>query len=195
MDEQLLFELHITVDELHQDSLKSFTETCATMDGKALVIELKAGIHTTQPMLSKTYKSNSTKNALERAQLIGDSLKKDGFSPVRYKLEVDAKNGELLKRNGGYYEWHAKVHIEREEKLLHLCKQHGAHLSLNTLKNNHDTRFVTLREYGAFETFHKRLTELKDTLSSSGFNVTKQQHEYCVFDSKVTLDDGWLSPL
>jgi hypothetical protein len=192
MEKILLYELHLTVEALYRDDLQPFESLCGTLGGKALVIELQEGVHSTQPMFSTTYHAHSTEDAIQQAEELGVAFKAKNYSPIRYKLEVDAVYGKHKEHNNGYYEWHGKVVIEKAEDLLRLCKRHGAHLSLNALKNSEDSRFVTLREYGTFETFHKRLDELKNTLSSSGFAVLKQHHEYCVYDSKIALDDGWL---
>ena len=90
-----------------------------------------------------------------------------------------------------YYEWHGKVEYLQPEKLEALCKVHKAHLSLNSLKGESNTRFITLREFGNRQTFVNNVLKLTQILSGE-WTIFKQQSEYCIYDDNILLDKGWL---
>jgi hypothetical protein len=107
----------------------------------------------------------------------------------RLKVEVPADwDGE----GGVYYEWHGKIGYVPGEALSRVCEKHGVHLSRNALKGEGETRFVTLREYGGREVFEMRVRELVADLGREGWPVIKEVSEFCVYDSNVLLDKGWL---
>jgi hypothetical protein len=56
-------------------------------------------------------------------------------------------------------------------------------------------RFVTLRQYGVGrDTADARMAELLRSLDGISYSPMKVVREYCVFDSNLSLDDGWLEP-
>ncbi len=77
--------------------------------------------------------------------------------------------------------------------LLTICQDNEVHLSKNTLKNEENTRFITLREFGNKDAFEQRITNLLENLQKENFIIQKQQAEYCVYDDNIMLDKGWLS--
>ncbi|NUN99434.1 MAG: hypothetical protein HUU01_02325, partial [Saprospiraceae bacterium] len=91
-----------------------------------------------------------------------------------------------------YFEWHCKINYIQIEELLGVCEKHKVHLSLNSLKNETNVRFITLREFGAKWTFGQRIAVVLSDLQKGGWTVLKQQSEYCIYDNNNFLDNGWL---
>jgi hypothetical protein len=91
-----------------------------------------------------------------------------------------------------YFEWHGKVLLNEPDQLLRLCEKHQVHLSKNALKDEHNARFVTLREYRDYDRFQKRIEVLTTDLAHHGRELLKQDAEYCIYDNNTNFDDGWL---
>ncbi|MBN9298515.1 MAG: hypothetical protein J0I41_16030 [Filimonas sp.] len=190
------FELHITVDRLKTESIEHFTKLCAQIEAKPLLIQLSQGDSVEQPMISKIILDNNFDNVLKLASSYSSILRKASYNVKRLKIEVPSMNAHLFENFTTsfrkYYEWHAKVNYDHVSLLLQICDTHKAHLSLNALKNSEATRFITVREFGGKEFFDKRVNDLKEELQSEGWNITKEQAEYCIYDNNEFLDNGWL---
>jgi hypothetical protein len=147
-------------------------------------------------MLSKVIKAIALDEALFVANDLSATLQQQGFAVKRLKVEVPAKHWEIFKNSSSvfsrYFEWHGKISFNQPDQLLHLCEEHKVHLSRNALKNDHKTRFVTLREYGDHQHFQKRIDALKTALLHHGRHLVKQEAEYCLYDNNTYLDHGWL---
>ncbi|MBD2769468.1 hypothetical protein IC235_16385 [Hymenobacter sp. BT664] len=190
------FEIHLTTRELSADQLASFVQACDYLAAKPLLIELAQGSSTTQPMLSKVVHQSNLDAALAAAAAAADYLERQHLSAVRVKIETPASYAHLATPGGGaafrpYFEWHGKVPYQQVEVLLALCAEHRAHLSVNALKHNGTTRFVTLREFGDAAIFQARVAALTAALHPQ-WPLLKQESECCVYDSNTTLDAGWL---
>lgn len=189
------FEFHITIDRLALSEQSAFIEFCLTRHLKPIFIELGRGIHTEQPMLSKVVYMDSLSSALKWASVLFIELKEETFRPLRLKIEIPIQYFEWYRSDEigtTYFEWHGKINFINTLELHKLCDMHHVHLSRNALKGQHDYRFITLREYGDKDHFESRLLELKHALEQGNWVVIKEQSEYCVYDSNVRLDDGWL---
>ncbi|OJJ21597.1 hypothetical protein BKI52_13865 [marine bacterium AO1-C] len=188
--------MHLTTGILSQQEQEAFVNFCNQQGVKPLLIELARGDYTQQPMLSEIVYLPGLEDALQRANQYSQALRTSGFAVTRLKIEVPATKASLFAESSTnfqrYFEWHGKVDYARVDDLLALCTTHEVHLSRNALKNEANTRFVTLREYGNFETFVHRRNQLITTLTEGAWNLRKQQSEYCVYDNNVFLDSGWL---
>lgn len=194
------FEFHLSVEVVDKHHLQAFKDYCSAVGAKALVIELARGKHQQQPMLSKVGYYQRTPKAIEQAEKEAKKLVEAGFSLRRIKIEIPfdcvqyyattkpTQSKDVLP----YYEWHGKLHYERKDALLEVCETHGAHLSRNALKAQASLRFITVREFGEQELFVQRVEALTAELLSKGWNIEKQQWEYCIYDNHTTLDTGWL---
>ena len=91
-----------------------------------------------------------------------------------------------------YFEWHCKINYTQIDELLELCQKHKVHLSLNSLRNESNIRFITLREFGTKQEFNLRILALSNDLRSGDWTILKQQSEYCIYDNNTFLDNGWL---
>jgi hypothetical protein len=190
------FELHITINDLPANRTNQFVNSCAEQEAKPMLIELSRGQHLHQPMMNKVVYAHSLEHALQHARNLCETLQQQAFGIKRIKIEVPASEAhhdfDLAPGFQPYFEWHGKVTYERANNLLDLCTIHQVHLSLNALKKEQLTRFVTLREFGNIATFEHRVQQLILALEAGLWPVVKQQAEYCVYDNNVLLDNGWL---
>lgn len=195
-DQNIPFELHITVEDLLPAERGGFVAFCSQREAKPILIELSQGECIKQPMLTKVVKAPALEAALEQADVLSQQLQLASFRVKRLKIEVPASCASEWDTTPGafapYFEWHGKIAYTGVDALKDLCLQHRVHLSLNALKNEGATRFITLREHGGKEVFEQRVKALVDALSDGDWPVMKQQSEYCVYDNNVFLDNGWL---
>lgn len=192
------FEAHITIDAVNEGEEQRFLSFCNEYALKPLLIELERGVHWQQAMISALYPVQSLAEVIDYIQPVIAALKAALFYPVRLKVEVPSQCLDQLVLDSlmtptAYFEWHAKVLFNDIDALTTLCELHQAHLSRNALKGATTMRFVTLREYGGQRQFDGRVKQLKHALQQGGWQINKQQSEYCVYDSNVALDKGWLS--
>lgn len=190
------FELHLTIDDPGPDRLDAFAAWCRQQGAKPIIIELARGAVTQQPMLGKVVYSANLQEALATAEALSDALQTAGFIGKRIKIEIPAYCAAQIEPSANgftpYYEWHAKVPYIDPERLLNIALEHGAHLSRNAISGVSGSRFVTLREYGAFHTFQERTAALQSALLLGGWEILKLESEYCIYDSDISLDRGWL---
>jgi len=190
------FEIHITVEALPTSRLPAFVEVCQQLHAKPLVIELARGATATQPMLSKVVRRQSLAEALAVAAADAEFFRLHDLSATRLKIETAPYYSHLAASASNsahlpYFEWHGKVAYERTDILLALCLEHKAHLSRNALKDQANTRFITLREFGAISIFQARVVALTTALHQQ-WPLLKQESECCLYDSNTALDAGWL---
>lgn len=197
LQQAIPFELHLTIKPLKDDLIEPFVAFCTGHQAKPILIELAQGEHQQQPMFTKLIYCKSLIEAQAEATAYLRKLNKANFEVRRMKIEIPANhyNVTVWETNATfspYFEWHGKIRFERQGELLLLCEKHRVHLSLNALKDAHEVRFVTLREYGTQRQFQARVNQLIKDLSDQGWPIHKQQSEYCLVDDNVTLDKGWL---
>lgn len=196
-DIDIPFETHITVDDFEKNREQEFVQFCNERVSKPLMIELSKGECLKQPILSKVTFANKLELILEKAQIIAKQLEQNNFVVKRIKIEVPSTKAYLFQKSNlasnNYFEWHGKIKLLEINKLLLVCKNHEVHLSQNSLKNECEMRFITLREFGNEKVFENRIYNLIDVLNIGGWQVLKQQSEYCVYDNNKLLDNGWLT--
>lgn len=193
------FELHITFGELVELQSELFHTICREEGGKPVWIELSRGRCQQQPMFSKVLYEKELGAVHRRAEQYQDLFMHAGIEPKRLKIEVPFDAASYFRDTTAgsqqrYYEWHGKVPYERLESLLPICEMHQAHVSRNALKQSQNLRFITLRERGTPGTFKIRVAALCQALREDGREVSKEHFEYCLLDSNVDLDRGWLIP-
>lgn len=191
------FELHLTVNDLLTADIKHFVNCCTEQEAKPMMIELSRGTYIHQPMMNKIVIASSLQDALMEATMLSGILQTSGFPVKRLKIEVPADKFEAVPDMSAnftpYFEWHGKVMYDNVSELLACCATHQVHLSLNALKQEQTTRFVTLREFGDINIFQQRVNRLTDALTEGGWAVMKQQAEFCLYDTNLVLDGGWLT--
>ncbi len=191
------FEIHITTKTLSLSQRDAFAGFCYSHEAKPLMIELAKGEHTDQPMFSKVVYLKNIDEALDVSTEYSLLLNKSNFEVVRLKIETMPGFAGLFQNEetgafGKYYEWHGKVNFTDVDNLYAMCELHRVHLSLNSLKNEAGMRFITLREFGLERVFKVRIDALSKGLKTGGWQLTKQQSEYCIYDNNCFLDNGWL---
>ncbi len=191
-----MFEVHITVNTLEDKAIPAFESFCESIHAKPIIIELEEGKNRQQPMMSKVYKDISNEEFQQEINLLVDTFKAANYSVTRVKVEVPLKyidEGEACfpDYKGRYYEWHGKVTYTDLQELKHLASINQAHLSNNSLKGEHNTRFLTVRTYGTKKAFKNTVKRLKQNLKSYKYNFIKEEYEYCAYDSNKSLDKGW----
>jgi len=174
-----------------------FVDFCLLHYAKPLMIELAQGEHIHQPMLTKLIYTTTLEDALQTSTQYADLLNQTGFVVNRLKIETMPEYTKYFANDGigkfaDYYEWHGKIYYERPVELLAFCEKNKVHLSINALKNTPGLRFITLREFGDEATFNTRIGRLVEGLAMEGWQLVKQQAEYCIYDNNRLLDNGWL---
>ena len=179
------FEVHLTFDvQPHQYVL--FLNLCDVLGAKPLEIVLATGHYPKHVMISKTLQANDIDDVLSTSQYWANYFTKNNMALLRTKVETPVN--ELY--TALYYEWHGRVLYEDVPKLIDLCEQYDVHLSKNALKQHAQTRFLTLRDTNITQ-FEMRLKKFKDGLVQQKRELEKQQHECCIYDDGIRLDQGW----
>jgi len=197
MPSPIPFEIHITIANLPVHEQDRFVQFCRQQHTKPILIELAKGDFTQQPMLTAVVHATRLNEALQAANNYTAQLNKAGFITNRLKIEIPANCADGYKDDtqddfGKYYEWHGKINYINADNLLALCMEHKVHLSINALKNDPGYRFITLREFSDEAIFTDRINRLGNSLKAGGWQLTKQQAEYCIYDTNHLLDTGWL---
>lgn len=201
------FEVHLTVEPIAVEQQSEFLSVCNALDGaKPLFIELGRGSQREQPMCSFNWSCETLDAVLTIALEKIRDIELAGFPVKRLKIEVPLAFADRAgvsqpspgTKNSGaaslqaYYEWHCRIELSKPDELLSLCLAHGAHLSRNALNSTPQQRFITMREYKNADVFQQRTQNLAATLLAGGWTIHGQECEYCVYDSCVALDVGWL---
>lgn len=188
------FEIHLTVNTVAADRHQAFMNFCLANNAKPLLIQLSKGSFIHQPMLGKVVNGNKLSDILLYANELSGKLTADNFAIKRLKIEVPAEYADAIKLESdfeNYFEWHGKVNYINVAGLMQICNAHRAHLSSNSLKNEDNLRFITLREFGTKQQFESRVQNILNALHK-GWDIIKQESEYCIYDNNVFLDNGWL---
>lgn len=189
------FEIHITTRELREAETGAFIALCDQLQAKPLLIELSRGQYVQQPMLTKVINAHSWSVVAGQVALLVAEIDAAEMGARRVKVEIPAIHAAAFPTRDGfapYFEWHGKVNYTNIPGLMKLCEVHTVHLSLNALKEQAGSRFITLREYGNREVFEARIAYLLNDLQKGGWAIGKEQSEYCIFDNNELLDLGWL---
>jgi hypothetical protein len=195
---KLLFEVHLTTRNLSEVELQAFESFCAYIGAKPLVIELSNGEHYRQPMISKVFRCDHPSQIYTHVDELTAAFKQADFPITRVKIEVPLEIIREVKDlfpdfTQTYFEWHGKLQDDRLDALWRKCAAHNAHLSRNALKNDPHRRFVTVRDYESLTVFKERVQELKAALQEENWIFSKEEFEYCIYDSNVALDKGWIN--
>ncbi len=202
------FETHITVCLNNLDEVNRLYQWSVRHGLKCLHIVLDRGVTASQPMLTR-HGWGGFPNELEIATTLCQSLKCEGFSAVRIKMEIAPWNCSVPKstveaRNhhpDRYFENHIKLLLKSSAEivlLVELAEQHSAHLSRNIFqarKDNYYERFITQRCMGVgHQEAQQQLQKLLDAIAALDCIVIAVEEEFVVYDSNLDLDKGWIKP-
>ncbi|MEU6256319.1 hypothetical protein [Streptomyces sp. NPDC047043] len=194
-----LYETHVTVRCVGATESERLRRWAAAAGLKLTHIVLARGRMRDQPMLTlsgaRSYAAESA-----RAREVLARLRADGFEPVRVKIESTPWAPEVPRRpcdGERYFEHHVKLGLGADTDLADLAARvvpHGAHVSWNARRvrdGGRHERFVTQRcrgvdAEGAGRALDALLAEL------AGFEVVGVEREFVLFDSDVSVDEGWI---
>ncbi len=200
------FEIHLTAALCDDADLNRWRAFCEAQQIKCVYIVLDRGAHVSQPMTSARLHGTLLQTWSAAKQAV-ELLEYAQFDVTRVKIEAAPHCQGIPQSDADVLVWPATCYFEHHAKLLlpmgevpaalrALCELYGAHQSRNAFKQREDgwqERFATLRLHGvgwlaareAFQTFDRALL-------SGGWQLLKSESEYCVYDSRVELDAGWL---
>jgi hypothetical protein len=201
------FEVHMTVGLPGQGGGDRFQDWCLIHKCKCVRIILARGEHVDQPMATWRRSQASLTAVLAEARVMATELQKAAFPVVRVKVEADTRNQDVPQFDeeasghaaSNYFEHHVKLLRDLTapcDRLLQVCVEQHAHLSRNSWREfsqGKEERFVTSRDYRVGnESSRRRLRQLLDSLNELDEQVIDVESEYCVYDSNLDLDRGWL---
>jgi hypothetical protein len=201
------FESHLTIRADKEAALEQFQAWCGARGFKCVRIVLARGRHVEQPMATWRRRNTTLPFMVQEAEQYAAEAARDDFTRVRLKIEAAPTNEEVPADDAeaaahdarNYFEHHVKLLRPSDaprQLLLEACEIYGAHLSRNAFRQpapGKEERFVTLRSYGVGRACSdRRLRQLLAALAELGEHVIEHESEYCVFDSNLELDAGWL---
>ncbi|KUL68670.1 MULTISPECIES: hypothetical protein [unclassified Streptomyces] len=193
-----LYETHVTVRCADAAEAGRLRRWSAAAGLKLTCIELARGRVPSQPMLTLTG-APSRAAAAAGAEEMAARLRAGGFSPVRVKIESAPWAPEVPVGpcgGGQYFEHHVRLRLPADTDLGALAARvvpHGAHLSWNARRvvGALHERFATQRCHGADAAGAGRALEA--LLSElAGFDVVDVEREFVLYDSDLSVDDGWI---
>lgn len=202
MDEQSLYEIHITVINV---TPAEFKQACHELGIKPIVLQLQSKSAGLIPdaMTSSKY-SGSFVGAQAQSVEIAQALNDRGIETIRTKIETVPWNPLVLRsvgKPGTYFESHLALKINRDvlsEKLSilkELCADFDLHLSRNVFKefDDHIIQMATLREaVTTHEAFATRAKGIVDKINSVGIEVGKLELEFALLDTNEAHDGKWI---
>lgn len=187
--ESLIYEIHITVD-----NLESFSDNCYEIGVKPIIIDLGENIPT-QVMTSSTVRGSDA-SALAMASHLSSIFKDRGYNVIRAKIETVPWHPKAACPDPNqYFECHFGVKLPCDETQLKFwAKTFNLHYSRNAMKQDHQkVQMLTYRLHGQRDMFEEHVGKIKKYLEMSGFELEKVITEFALYDTNVELDRQWLS--
>ncbi|THA38168.1 hypothetical protein [Streptomyces sp. A1547] len=184
------YETHVTVRCPDPAELARLEAWAGGRGLKVTHILLARGRMVSQPML--TLRDRGGHEALV------PRLRAAGFDPVRVKVETVPWTTDRPGPGGGYFEHHLKLLLPADfdrPALEALVTPHGAHLSWNArriLAGGAHERFVTQRWRGTAAGATAAGDALAAALGSTGYEIRSEEREFVLYDSNLSVDDGWI---
>jgi uncharacterized protein (TIGR02996 family) len=201
------FEVHLTARADGPAAVERFAGWCRDRGFKCVRIVLSRGDCVEQPMATWRLAGTALPVVLAEAERYAADAAACGFTVTRVKIEAGPHNGEVPATDadaadhppGCYFESHVKLRLPAAaplDALLAVCGRHAAHLSRNAFRDGGEwqERFVTQRAYqSGWQMAEGRLEHLLADLEDHlGETVVDRESEFCVYDSNLSLDAGWL---
>ncbi|MFG2976394.1 hypothetical protein ACGFYY_25865 [Streptomyces sp. NPDC048331] len=185
------YETHVTVRCADAAELARLDAWAGARELKVTHIVLARGRMVSQPMLTLRDRTGHER--------LVPRLRAAGFDPVRVKVETVPWTTDRPGPGGGYFEHHLKLLLPADfdrGALEALVVPHGAHLSWNARRilsgGTHD-RFVTQRWRGTAAEAGAACDALVAALGSAGYEIRSQEREFVLYDSDLSVDDGWIT--
>ncbi|MFD9724532.1 hypothetical protein [Streptomyces sp. NPDC059072] len=184
------YETHVTVHCPDPAALARLDAWAGARELKVTHIVLARGRMVSQPMLTLRDRTGH--------ESLVPRLRAAGFDPVRVKVETVPWTTDVPGPGGGYFEHHMKLRLPADfdrEALEALVVRHGAHLSWNArraLSGGRHERFVTQRWRGTAAEAGAACDALVAALGSAGYEIRSQEREFVLYDSDLSVDDGWI---
>lgn len=185
-----VYETHVTVRCPGPAELARLEAWSLERELKVTHIVLARGRMASQPMLTLPDRDGH--------EHLVPALRAAGFDPVRVKVETVPWTTDRPGPGGGYFEHHLKLIIPADfdrGALESLVTPHGAHVSWNArrvLPGSRHERFVTQRCRGTAEAAGRACDALVAALAGSGYEILSEEREFVLYDSDLTVDDGWI---
>ncbi|QEL13588.1 hypothetical protein [Limnoglobus roseus] len=200
------FEIHLTIRADNPADAGRFVGWCRGHGLKCVRIILARGQTADQPMATWRRPNTTLSAVVAEANRLAADANGAGFAITRVKVEADPHTADVPITDAdisdhppeNYFEHHVKLRrdsMAAQEGLLAICEGHAAHLSRNAFHDGGtvEERFVTQRAYGVGRvTAAAQLDRLIADLREIGETVVEHEFEYCVYDSNLQLDAGWL---
>ena len=200
------FEVHLTARADDPTAADRFAAWCHDRGLKCVRIVLARGTTADQPMATWRRPTTTLSAVLAEADRLAGDAARAGLTVTRTKVEIDPFGPDVPAADAdaadhdpaNYFEHHVKLRrspAAPNDNLLAVCERHAAHLSRNAFRDDGDwqERFVTQRAYRVGRaTAAAQLDLLLAELRGLGETVVEHESEYCVYDTNLRLDAGWL---
>jgi predicted nucleotidyltransferase component of viral defense system len=196
-------ETHITLAAKDATLSEELTQWAASHGLKYVHIVLDRGQTPSQPMFTRQ-SVGTLESELNAAKELAKEIQSLGFQVTRIKLEVPPWSEDIPEESGHtgfirYFEHHVKLLLPAgvdTEQLEIALQSHWARLSRNARRVRLDgqlERFVTQRIYQAGRDLARSsLERLLETIRIFNFPILEVEQEYVIYDSNLSLDNGWL---
>lgn len=190
IDSMSEYETHVTVRCADAAELARLDAWAGARELKVTHILPARGRMVSQPMLTLPDRTGHER--------LVPRLRAAGFDPVRVKVETVPWTTDSPGPGGGYFEHHLKLLLLADfdrAALESLVVPHGAHLSWNArrvLSGGAHERFVTQRWRGTAAEAGAACDGLVAVLRAAGYEVRSQEREFVLYDSDLSVDDGWI---
>ncbi|OON98399.1 MAG: hypothetical protein ATN35_05275 [Epulopiscium sp. Nele67-Bin004] len=208
--ESIEFQAHITTEKLTDTN--KYIQLCENNKVKPVLIKLDSGDYYDQPMYTQNFVAQNLKQALQEVEKTKIIFEQNGFKTVRTKLEIPpnsimeffhASYGSKLEdfvqvMHNCYLECHIKVKYDDLNILKQISNKVDFYLSQNDIELGY--RFLSKRLYNTqnldsisqvllYNLFD--IENLHSYLKQHNIEIVKEKFEYCVYDSRITLDKNW----
>jgi hypothetical protein len=197
-----MLELQLVCGALREAEIPFFVALCEQVGLRPLLIDHHHHPHPHHPHDGQRRQQPSAtawlradlEEAKAEAMALAQWLARAGMAVLGVKVDAPVRE-DLSLRPGQYFEWRGKLRqLHDVSALQRLCEAHGARLSRDSLRDEADTCFVTLRSRAPMAVFSERATALAAQLVHEGWPLLKQDAEICLHDSSELPDADWLAP-
>lgn len=203
------YEIHITVNLVHDSQIPIFKQVCQSLQVKPIVLDLQSdsGENVMMDVMtsSKFYGNNG--EVMNEMTRIHSGLESNGFVVIRDKIESSywhpkapqTESDEMPK--GCYFECHFGILVKSEddEKNLKYCsKVYDGHLSKNAFKKYEDGSYIQMFTYRSYDMCYEMFRAQLDTILRAfqhhgNLEVEREIVEFSIYDSNTSQDSLWLN--